>query len=63
MVFYCDFLISFTKVIKGTSGGVVMNKKGELLGIFIGGKGEPDMLGMAINFPRIKKFLKGTPAE
>ena len=52
-----------TKVIKGMSGGAVMNEKGELLGVFKGGIGEPDMLGLAVNFPRIKKFLKGTPAE
>jgi S1-C subfamily serine protease len=51
------------KVIKGMSGGAVMNEKGELLGVFKGGIGEPDMLGLAVNFPRIKKFLKGTPAE
>lgn len=52
-----------SKVIKGMSGGAVINEKGELLGVFTGGVGEPDMLGIAINFPRIKKFLKGTPAE
>jgi S1-C subfamily serine protease len=52
-----------SKVIKGMSGGAVINERGELLGVFTGGVGEPDMLGIAINFPRIKKFLKGTPAE
>lgn len=51
------------KVIKGMSGGAVINEKGELLGIFKGGVGEPDMLGLAVNFPRIKNFLKNTPAE
>lgn len=53
----------YAKVIKGMSGGAVINEKGELLGVFKGGVGEPDMLGLAVNFPRIKKFLKGTPAE
>jgi S1-C subfamily serine protease len=51
------------KVIQGMSGGAVINEKGELLGVFRGGIGSPDMLGVAVNFPRIKKFLKGTPAE
>lgn len=52
-----------SKVIKGMSGGAVINEKGELLGVFKGGIGEPDILGLAVNFPRIKKFLKGTPTE
>jgi len=58
-----DLIFLDAKVIKGMSGGAVINEKGELLGVFKGGVGEPDRLGIAINFPRIKKFLKGTPAE
>lgn len=58
-----EIILLDAKVIKGTSGGAVVNEKGELLGVFTGGRGEPDMLAIAVNFLRIKKFLKGTPAE
>ena len=58
-----DFIFLDIKVIQGMSGGAVINEKGELLGVFRGGVGQPDMLGVAVNFSRIKKFLKGTLAE
>lgn len=58
-----DFIYLDMRVIQGMSGGAVINEKGELLGVFKGGVGQPDMLGIAINFPRIKKFLKGTLAK
>lgn len=58
-----EIILLDIKVIKGASGGAVINKKGELLGIFKGGIGEPDMMGIAINYPRIKKFLEKTPAK
>ncbi len=58
-----DFIFLDIKVIQGMSGGAVINGRGELLGVFKGGIGNPDMLGIAVNFPRIKKFLKETPVE
>ena len=58
-----DFIFLDVKVIQGMSGGAVINEKGELLGVFKGGVGQPDMLGVAVNFPRIKKFLKGTSVK
>jgi len=45
------------KVIAGFSGGGVFNEKGELVGLYIGGKGTPDMLGVAFNLKRIYTFL------
>jgi len=58
-----DDIFLDSKVIKGMSGSPVINKRGELIGIFYMGVGEIDQIGIAVSYKVIKKFLKGTPAE